>query len=161
MKKFLPKSINNPAGFTLVELLVVISIIAILSVVAVTLFGNAQKNARDGRRRADIDAIAAALEANHVPNSNTYPALAASMFAAQAIPVDNTTAKYSVLTSTTDGAAAPGIPTAWAVGVANPTAPANYATVAVDVPAATATSWTICAHLEVSATTWYCKQSSQ
>lgn len=49
-------------GFTLVELLVVVSIIAILSVIGITVFSAAQKTARDGHRRSEIDAIAKAME---------------------------------------------------------------------------------------------------
>ncbi len=64
MKKLLPKTLNNPQGFTLIELMVVVSIIAFLAVIGVAAFSNAQKTARDGRRRADIEAIAAALESN-------------------------------------------------------------------------------------------------
>lgn len=56
---------SNPApkkGFTLVELLVIIAIIAILSVIGVTVFSGVQKNARDAKRRADLDSIRLALE---------------------------------------------------------------------------------------------------
>ena len=56
----MPKS--APKGFSLVELLVVISIIAILSVIGITVFTGVQKGARDARRRGDIHAIAQALE---------------------------------------------------------------------------------------------------
>ena len=162
MKKLLPKSIQNPKGFTLVELLVVISIIAILSIIGITLFTSAQKNARDGRRRADIESIAAALESSHVPNSTTYPALAATMFASGAIPTDsgNGSATYCVASSTTAGALAPAVPTTWTNAAACPTAPAGYVTVGAAVPAATATAWTVCALFEGSAT-WFCKPSSQ
>lgn len=89
MRKFLPKTVNNPQGFTLIELMVVISIIAVLSVVGVTLFNTAQKNARDARRKADIEAISKALEANYTSGSATpYPALTAAMFSSGAVPVD-------------------------------------------------------------------------
>ncbi len=64
-------------GFTLIELLVVIAIIAILSVIGFTVFTNAQKGARDSKRRSDIDSIAKALEIYKSANGN-YPQIAQS-----------------------------------------------------------------------------------
>lgn len=52
-------------GFTLVELLVVISIIAVLSVIGITIFSSAQKAGRDAHRRSEIDAVAKALEVHY------------------------------------------------------------------------------------------------
>lgn len=49
-------------GFTLIELLVVITIIAVLMTIGLTVYTNAQKAARDAKRRSDINAIAKALE---------------------------------------------------------------------------------------------------
>ena len=90
MKKLLPKSFNNPQGFTLVELLVVVSIIAVLSVIGITVFGNVQRGARDARRKADIDSIAKAMEAiyNTATCLGTYCALSGTFFASGQIPID-------------------------------------------------------------------------
>lgn len=62
MKKYLPKTSKNSQGFTLVELLVVIVIIGILATIGVTVFGNAQASARDGRRKSEITSLAKSIE---------------------------------------------------------------------------------------------------
>jgi len=56
------RQIKKNFGFTLVELLISISIIAILSVVLTISFSNAQKNGRDQRRISDLKAIQNAAE---------------------------------------------------------------------------------------------------
>ena len=107
MRKFLPRTAFNPQGFTLIELLVVISIIAILSVGGVTVFTGTQKNSRDARRKADIDSISNALEANFTSGSATpYAALAGTMFGGGTVPADpqNSGAYVYTLTGTLPGA---------------------------------------------------------
>ncbi len=60
-------------GFTLFELLVSLSIIAVLTAVAVVSFGGLNKKTRDTRRVSDLEKIRVALEsAKQVGNS--YPA---------------------------------------------------------------------------------------
>lgn len=59
-------------GFTLVELLIVIAIIAVLTAVGVTVFSGIQKSARDSKRRADLQAIGQSLEIYKLQNG-TYP----------------------------------------------------------------------------------------
>lgn len=60
-------------GFTLVELLISISIIAILSVLLSISFSNAQKQGRDQRRIADLKAIQNAAEQYYLLNNSNYP----------------------------------------------------------------------------------------
>lgn len=156
MKKFLP----NSSGFTLVELLVVVAIIAILSVIGITVFSGVQKNARDARRRGDIDAIAKTLEVNKTPTLQTYNVLANNQFSAGTIPADsiNGSAVYCVNTSTTVGAP-PAVPTTWANTSACPTGYSGP--VSATIPAATTASWTVCALLENGTNNIYCGSSTQ
>jgi len=60
-------------GFTLIELIVVVTIIAVMTVVAVVNYGSTSKRARDGRRESDLQKVAMALEMYKQEN-NIYPA---------------------------------------------------------------------------------------
>ena len=64
---------NLKKGFSLVELLVVITIIAILSVVAYTAVGGQTIKARNSKRMEDLTAIQQALEIYAIANNNKYP----------------------------------------------------------------------------------------
>ena len=55
------KKNKNIFGFTLVELLVVISIIGILTMIGAVAFSGAQKKARDTQRKTELDALSKAL----------------------------------------------------------------------------------------------------
>lgn len=169
------------------ELLVVVTIIAILSVIGITIFSVAQTNARDARRKADIDAIAKALETNRAPGTVYYLALLQTYFSSGIVPLDNGDAvnKPHYCIKTSRSAAVPDSPTAWADNVACPTAATGW----VDIgswglavgpstdPGGSATgtvkgtitggsafgyqiiSWKVCARLEPGG--FYCKPSSQ
>jgi general secretion pathway protein G len=63
---------RNKKGFSLVELLVVITIIAILSVVAYTAVAGNTVKARDAKRKQDLSTIQQALEIYYVNNAK-YP----------------------------------------------------------------------------------------
>ncbi len=65
-------------AFTLVELLVVISIIGLLSSIAVVSLGSARVKARNAKRIADVERLAQAFYlANNASGSGTYPGTAA------------------------------------------------------------------------------------
>lgn len=65
---------KNNGGFTLFELLVSISIIGILTALAVVSFSAAQKRARDARRIEDMGIVQKAAEQYYSQNSYNYPA---------------------------------------------------------------------------------------
>lgn len=75
-------------GFTLVELLVAISIVAVLATIGFTLFQTTQASARDAKRRADIDAMSTALETHFDASTGVYTALDATWFSDKTIPLD-------------------------------------------------------------------------
>jgi general secretion pathway protein G len=59
-------------GFTLVEILVAVSIVALLMTLALVASEGARKSSRDGRRKADLEEIRAALEMCYADNG-VYP----------------------------------------------------------------------------------------
>lgn len=63
---------KSKKGFTLVELLVVITILAILMTIGIAVYSGVQKNARDLRRKSDLRSIKIALELFYQANGK-YP----------------------------------------------------------------------------------------
>lgn len=62
-----PKGFSNsywqsPKGFTLIELLIVVIIISVLALFTFVSFTQVQKNARDGQRKGDLQAVAGVLQ---------------------------------------------------------------------------------------------------
>lgn len=60
---------KSGAGFTLIELIVVVAIIAVLSSIVVTQFSSAQMKSRDARRIEDVVQIKKALSLYQVDNT--------------------------------------------------------------------------------------------
>lgn len=83
----MPKIPYKDNGFTLVELLVVISIIAILAVVGVVAFKNVTGGARDSRRKADIQSMAKAYEVKY-QSAGSYQAVSDADFSQGKKPTD-------------------------------------------------------------------------
>lgn len=67
-------SFFNKAGFTLLELMIAISIVAIISAIGLTSFNQSQKLARDSKRKQDLRSIAVALELFYQKNGR-YPCI--------------------------------------------------------------------------------------
>lgn len=60
-------------GFTLIELLVVIAVIGILAAIVMVSLGGAKSNARDTKRKADLETLQGALE-YYFSQNGAYPA---------------------------------------------------------------------------------------
>jgi len=150
---------SESKGFTLIELLTVVAIIAILSVIAATIFTSTQKNARDGRRRSDIDALAKALEVNKSDAGYTWP-FNATWFAGGTLPKDPSDPTYVYCMWSQASGPITTDPTAWTA-----TCPAIAGTtlraISTSGTAATFGSWKICAPLENPASTFACRASAQ
>lgn len=80
MKKF------NKKGFTLVELMIVITVIAILATIAVVSFTRVQRQARDTKRKAEVKTLETALQAYYTEKT-TYPVSATSVVAGTSLAV--------------------------------------------------------------------------
>jgi prepilin-type N-terminal cleavage/methylation domain-containing protein len=72
----MPSSFKQQFGFTLVELMVSIAIVAIVSAVGVVVYSSAQKSGRVSKRSQDLKAIQSALEVYKSANGG-YPVVAA------------------------------------------------------------------------------------
>lgn len=68
----MPKIMSARKGFTLVELLVAISIVTIIAAIGYVTYTNAQVAARDARRKQDLRSIKLALELYYQQNKH-YP----------------------------------------------------------------------------------------
>ena len=62
MKKFISKNIGSNSGFTLIEILIVVAIIAILASVVLVGLGPTQQSGRDARRISDLHEVQTGLE---------------------------------------------------------------------------------------------------
>ena len=68
-----------PSGFTLIEMMIVIAVIAILLGVLLPQFRGTQDEARMQRGRSELRTVATALESYYIHNSNAFPSALSSL----------------------------------------------------------------------------------
>jgi type II secretion system protein G len=69
-------AVNKPRGFTIVELLIVIVVIAILASISIVAYNGIQQRARDSKRTSEISQIKKVLEF-YKADTGSYPAVCA------------------------------------------------------------------------------------
>lgn len=141
---------KNDSGFTLVELLVVISIIAILATVGVATFNVAQQSARDGRARSDVTNIAKSIETSR--SSDPLTGAVAYTYSAANYASDFKTAPvgknaYCIKTGSL-AVADPTAQDAWTTACPGSDATAGWSPVSSGISAVA--NWKICTYLERS-----------
>ena len=155
-RRFTPFKSNS--GFSLVELLVVVTVIDILSVIGVAVYQNITSGAKDAQRKADIDAIASALGNKKISDPNQagyYLTVGDNDFTNGKVPADPKSTRNYCISTATD-TTVPSTPSGWDTGC--PTTPAGYSAFTGTMPDSTKT-WKICAVLE-DKTTVACKISA-
>jgi prepilin-type N-terminal cleavage/methylation domain-containing protein len=80
MRKFLKRFRNEEGGFTLVEMLVVISIIGVLASVSVVAIGGMSGESRKSACNGDVAAAQAAADSYAAQHAGTFPATIAAMY---------------------------------------------------------------------------------
>ena len=148
-------------GFTLIELLVVIAIIAVISTIGAMIYSGFQKNARDAKRKVDIESIASAMEANYGQvTPNQYTTLTSQMFTSGSIPQD------PLNTNATPDNSCPGVckycvleGSAFQPPAACSQANTKVVSATEPIGGATNTNWTVCANLENGG--FICKSSGR
>lgn len=93
------------SGFTIVELLIVIVVIAILAALVLTAYNGVQARARDSSRQSDVRSIATAVEAIASENAGVYPANSAAITSYTTVKLDSTIAGKMQDGSATDPSA--------------------------------------------------------
>lgn len=162
---------SKQKGFTLVEIMVAITIIAVLAAVGIVVFGGVQKQARDSKRSQDLDALATAFEGKKQPGSILYSALTTSEFTGGTFTKDpkDPDQKYCLWGKTDVPPVAPltqaEIAASWttytgcgAVTGATYQEEIKSGMTMLDSDSKQVTSWTICAKLEAN-TGIICKTS--
>jgi len=73
LQKLREERAQGEDGFTLIELLVVVVIIGILIAIAIPLYLNYQKGAKNKGTQSDVRAAVSTIEQCYTDNSNAYP----------------------------------------------------------------------------------------
>ena len=110
MLQLFRKRLSNRKGFTLVELLVVISIIGILSAIAIPKFTDATKTARGAKIQADLRTIDSASQIYYA-SAGSYPGTVSALVTQNLLAAEPTAPVGAWATQKASGTVASGTTT--------------------------------------------------
>ncbi|MDB5165743.1 MAG: hypothetical protein JWM00_633 [Candidatus Saccharibacteria bacterium] len=90
-------------GFTIIELLITITVMLILIMLAVVNLRSTQLNARDSDRKSDVESIARRLDSLYKTGYPTTVALTQYSYPSQATIVDDATSRQAIFSVLPDG----------------------------------------------------------
>lgn len=100
MKRYVPLSpAGRLSGFSLMELLITVSIIAILIAIGIASYATINKQSRDTKRKSDLEQIRAALEMYRADNGY-YPAAGSGSWVIASLATDATVGLTPYLVTT-------------------------------------------------------------
>jgi type IV pilus assembly protein PilA len=102
LRKIREERAEGDRGFTLIELLVVVVIIGILIAIAIPLYLNYQRGAKDKSAQSDLRAAVTAYQQCYTDNNNAYPVEAGVAHAASyALDCNGTSEQVNLSSGTT------------------------------------------------------------
>jgi general secretion pathway protein G len=85
---------RNKRGFTLLELLVSMTIIAVLTAIGIVSYSSVNKRSRDVKRKSDLEQVRSALEMYRADNG-AYPNIGSGFLDAQGLDTDLVDSGYT------------------------------------------------------------------
>jgi prepilin-type N-terminal cleavage/methylation domain-containing protein len=150
-------------GFTLIELLVALTIMIILSAIAVSMYGRNRSLAQDRKRQGDIDAVAGALESHFnayadqfcIARVRSYCAVKQSWLSLKTFPTDPSTKRNYCVAVSNGGVPADPANTGWT----ETDCPSGYVPLTTSTPTSGSFYWKLCTLLDSNKV--YCVASLQ
>lgn len=147
-------------GFTLIELMVTVAIIAFLTSVGIAIYADVQTKGRNAKRQTDIDAIAKAIEIHRADNGQYQPLNVDWFGSSGGLPLADPKGYHYCIKSNSDGTAITNATSGSSGNWGTDKNCTGYSNIIAGAPTAGYTTWKICTLLD-NGTDVYCRYNVQ